>query len=139
MYRLLLHQFLGTNGCSYNNGNCSHLCLNRPDPKGHICACPMGHELLANARTCIVPEAFLLYSRQVDIRRISLETSYNDALIPVPGVRAARALDFDIADNRIYWTDIDLKVSDTLGLLCWTVTVLDDCGQWHQSYFRMID
>lgn len=64
-------------------------------------------------RTCIVPEAFLLFSRHTDIRRISLETNNNNVAIPLTGVKEASALDFDVTDNRIYWTDITLKVSFT--------------------------
>lgn len=61
-------------------------------------------------KTCIVPEAFLLFSRHTDIRRISLETNNNNVAIPLTGVKEASALDFDVTDNRIYWTDITLKV-----------------------------
>ena len=62
----------GTNGCAGDeNGGCSHLCLHRPI--GQTCACPMGLELLADGKQCIVPEAFLLFTRLNDIRRISLE------------------------------------------------------------------
>ena len=68
-------------------------------------------------RTCIVPEAFLLFSRHTDIRRISLETNNNNVAIPLTGVKEASALDFDVTDNRIYWTDITLKVRCTS---CWS-------------------
>jgi low density lipoprotein receptor-related protein 5/6 len=71
----------------------------------------MGLELMADHKTCIVPEAFLLLSHRTDIRRISLELNHNDAVIPLTGVRDASALDFDINDHRIYWTDIYLKVN----------------------------
>lgn len=74
------------------------------------CGCPIGLELIADMRTCIVPEAFLLFSRHTDIRRISLETNNNNVAIPLTGVKEASALDFDVTDNRIYWTDITLKV-----------------------------
>jgi low density lipoprotein receptor-related protein 5/6 len=93
-----------------DNGGCSHLCFNRAPPLSYVCGCASGHELLPDERTCIVPDAFLLYSRRSDIRRISLEASKNDAAIPLDGVKAASALDFDVADNRIYWTDLQLKV-----------------------------
>lgn len=65
-------------------------------------------------KTCIVPEAFLLFSRHTDIRRISLETNNNNVAIPLTGVKEASALDFDVTDNRIYWTDITLKVRGLL-------------------------
>lgn len=74
------------------------------------CGCPNGLELLGDLQSCIVPEAFLLFSRHTDIRRISLETNSNTMAIPLTGVKEASALDFDITDNRIYWTDITLKV-----------------------------
>uniref|UniRef100_A0A3P8UDB5 Low density lipoprotein receptor-related protein 6 n=1 Tax=Amphiprion percula TaxID=161767 RepID=A0A3P8UDB5_AMPPE len=94
----------GTNPCAENNGGCSHLCLYKP--QGIQCGCPIGLELIADMRTCIVPEAFLLFSRHTDIRRISLETNNNNVAIPLTGVKEASALDFDVTDNRIYWTDI---------------------------------
>lgn len=99
---------LGWNQCSDNYGGCSHLCL--PKPLGYVCACPTGQELIADNKTCIVPEAFLLFSRRADIRRISLDTNNNDVVIPISGVQDAFALDFDINDDRIYWTDVELKV-----------------------------
>ena len=99
----------GHNPCGDNNGGCSHLCFFLPT--GIICSCPIGYELLADQRTCIIPEAFLLFSLADDIRRISLETNHNDVEIPLTGVKEAGALDFDINDNRIYWSDIDSKVS----------------------------
>lgn len=98
----------GTNPCAEGNGGCSHLCLYKP--QGVQCGCPIGLELIADMKTCIVPEAFLLFSRHTDIRRISLETNSNNVAIPLTGVKEASALDFDVTDNRIYWTDITLKV-----------------------------
>uniref|UniRef100_A0A4W3II11 Low-density lipoprotein receptor-related protein n=1 Tax=Callorhinchus milii TaxID=7868 RepID=A0A4W3II11_CALMI len=102
-----VHRILGTNPCADDNGGCSHLCLYRP--QGVRCACPIGLELIRDMKTCIVPEAFLLFSRRADIRRISLETNNNNVAIPLTGVKEASALDFDVTDNRIYWTDISLK------------------------------
>ena len=71
----------------------------------------MGLELLENGQVCIVPEAYLIFTRRDNIRRISLEKNHNDVLIPVSGVREASALDFDSNDNRLYWTDITRRVS----------------------------
>lgn len=102
--------FSGFNPCAESNGGCSHLCLYKP--QGVQCGCPIGLELIADMKTCIVPEAFLLFSRHTDIRRISLETNNNNVAIPLTGVKEASALDFDVTDNRIYWTDITLKVRD---------------------------
>ncbi|ESP02557.1 hypothetical protein LOTGIDRAFT_171958 [Lottia gigantea] len=99
----------GTNPCAIKNGGCSHLCLHRPNLKTPTCACPMGLELISNGRTCIVPDAFLLFTIKDDIKRISLEVNHNIQPIPIQGVRDAMSIDFDINDNRIYWTDVQLK------------------------------
>ncbi|XP_037071386.1 low-density lipoprotein receptor-related protein 6-like [Pollicipes pollicipes] len=95
----------GTNRCWGDNAGCSHLCLNTPD--GPACHCPIGHELTKDLKTCIVPKAFLLYSQKKFIRRISLETFLNDVIIPIPGIKQAGALDFNMHDQRIYWMDIN--------------------------------
>lgn len=95
------------NPCAVNNGNCAHLCFNTPTK--YVCACQMGYELESNRRTCVVPEAFLLFARKENIGRISIENPFNDAIIPASGIKDASALDFDIKDNRIYWTDVKAK------------------------------
>lgn len=96
----------GTNDCADNNGWCSHLCLYTP--AGPHCACPMGLELISKGKKCIVPEAFLLYTREGDIKRVSLSESHRVVPIPLKGIEKAMFLDFDIGDNRIYWTDGNL-------------------------------
>lgn len=45
-----------------------------------------------------------------NIRSISLGTNSNDVPIPLNGVKEASALDFDVSERRIYWTDIQAKV-----------------------------
>ena len=93
------------------DGGCSHLCLQRPAGE-YTCACPLGLELRADARTCVQPDSFLVFTRAADIRLLSLRHS-GAATAPIPlgaGVRQATALDFHIADNRIYWSDVSLKV-----------------------------
>ncbi|KAK7073342.1 Low-density lipoprotein receptor-related protein 6 [Halocaridina rubra] len=96
----------GTNPCGRNNGECSHLCLNRPT--NYTCGCPIGYELTQDEKHCVIPEAFLLYTRKEDIRRISLLTSHN-VPIPVTGIQEAMSIDFDSIENRLYWTDISVK------------------------------
>lgn len=104
-----IHRPSGTNTCAENNGNCSHLCLYRPQPLKHVCTCPIGLELRADGHTCIVPEAFLLFSSLSDICRVSLETNQNNQVIPISGVQKPTSIDFDISDSRIYWTDVKLQ------------------------------
>ncbi|KAG8179495.1 hypothetical protein JTE90_027207 [Oedothorax gibbosus] len=102
-----VNEIFGTNPCAINNGNCSHLCLNRPG-NNFTCSCPFGFELTTDNETCIVPEAFLLFSRKENIRRISLESKHDDT-IPISGVQEANALDYDMNDNRVYWTDVSSR------------------------------
>lgn len=57
------------------------------------------------------------------IRSISLGTHGNDVAIPLTGVKEVSALDFDVSERRIYWTDIQAKVRRTslrvlLGQVC---------------------
>lgn len=52
----------GTNDCAVHNGGCSHLCF--WCQRAVRCACPMGMELLSDLRTCVVPEAFLLFTNR---------------------------------------------------------------------------
>lgn len=49
-----------------------------------------GYELESNRRTCVVPEAFLLFARKDNIGRISIENPFNDAIIPASGIKDAR-------------------------------------------------
>ena len=102
-----VNRVLGTNPCAVNNGNCSHLCLYKPKQR-YVCACPMGFELATDSQTCIIPEAFLLFSRKVDIHRISLESHHLD-LIPIAGIQETTSFDYHLTDNRIYWTDVKQK------------------------------
>ena len=48
------------------------------------------YELATDQRTCVVPEAFLLFARRENIGRISIENAHNDAVIPVTGIKDAR-------------------------------------------------
>ena len=123
----------GENSCSVDNGGCSQLCLYRAEPRGHVCHCADGYELTADGVTCVVPDAFLLYLRRNNIRRISLEASLNDATIPLDGVSNARGLDFDSTDSRIYWTDIDFKVSTEFISLYFSSFIC--CGLHHPPCF----
>ena len=100
--------FTGSNACGINNGGCSHLCLFTP--KGPQCACPMGLELISMGKKCIVPEAFLLFTTEADIKRMSLSSQHRVVPIPLKGIKKAQAIDFDIGGNKIYWTDLSLQV-----------------------------
>lgn len=79
----------GVNLCSYNNGGCSHFCLYRHN-NTYVCACQINYELTIDNRTCVIPEAFLLYTRKDSIGRISIENTNNEMTIPITGVKHAR-------------------------------------------------
>ena len=100
----------GSNECSLDNGGCSHLCLKRPS--GYVCACPFGMELFEpNGKLCVVPNAFLLYSINSEMRHVSLEDISNDDALPLPTMRTVDSIDFILADEQIYWLDSQSKVS----------------------------
>ncbi|XP_076470996.1 low-density lipoprotein receptor-related protein 4-like isoform X2 [Babylonia areolata] len=96
-----------------NNGGCSHLCLVAPLPRGHTCACPTGVLMSDDGVNC-EPEMsnFLIFTRRQDIRRISLEVDYfADVVVPTGPLKNAIAIDVDIVQGKVYWTD---TVSDKI-------------------------
>uniref|UniRef100_T1J651 EGF-like domain-containing protein n=1 Tax=Strigamia maritima TaxID=126957 RepID=T1J651_STRMM len=128
-----MHRVIGSNPCAVDNGDCSHLCLYRPNGT-YICACPMRLELTSNERTCILPEAFLLFSRKADIRRISLETNHNDVVIPLAGsisrafmngsnlehvvefgLEVPEGMAVDWVAHNLYWADMKLNRIEVRG------------------------
>ncbi len=60
----------------------------------------------------LVPIGFLLIMQRGDIRRITLDIYKQDIVIPVAGVREAYALDFDLSEERIYWSDVATSYKD---------------------------
>ena len=52
-----------------------------------------------------VPVGFLLIMQRADIRRITLDIYKGDITIPLAGIKEANALDFDLSEERIYWSD----------------------------------
>ena len=74
-----------SNKCSKNNGGCSHLCL--AVPQGRICDCPNGLEISeANGLKCVVPEAFMVYTRKSEIGRVSINApNHSGYILPIKG------------------------------------------------------
>ena len=95
------------NPCAVNNGNCSHLCFNRPH-YDYVCACPTGYELTNDHRTCTVSEAFFVLLRRNDIRRVGFESNRFD-FVPISGLQSAISFDVHVQTNRIYWIDSKAK------------------------------
>lgn len=79
----------GTNPCGIDNGECSHFCLYRHN-RTYICTCQIGYELTKDGHKCVIPEAFLLYTRKDSIGRVSIENGGNEMTIPITGVKHAR-------------------------------------------------
>ncbi|KAL0269033.1 UNVERIFIED_CONTAM: hypothetical protein PYX00_010774 [Menopon gallinae] len=103
-----LGDYKGTNPCAQDNGGCNHLCLNRPG-NNYTCACHLDYELESNLKTCVLAEAFLLFTRKETIGKISIGNRINDITLPITGVKGASGLDFDKTDGKIYWTDTKLR------------------------------
>lgn len=100
---------VGTNPCALNNGNCSHLCLNKPHNQ-YVCACPTGFELDDDLRNCSIPESYFLFLQndkhkdKNDIRRMSF-TSKTFDVVRISGLHSATSFDMNVAENRIYYAD----------------------------------
>lgn len=100
---------LGWNPCADNNGGCNHLCLNRPG-NNYICACQIEYELTHDKKTCVRPDAFLLFARDDAIGSISIEDNNNEnKTIPVINLNQPKDLDLERTTGRVYWTDPGLK------------------------------
>ncbi|KAL1489546.1 hypothetical protein ABEB36_013499 [Hypothenemus hampei] len=98
----------GWNPCKENNGNCSQLCLHRHN-KTSVCACQIDYELTNDKRNCVRPEAFLLYTRNNSIGRISIDNEPIESNLYIPNIRQASSIDFDIRSRRIYWSDSKMR------------------------------
>jgi low density lipoprotein receptor-related protein 5/6 len=99
--------------CDDHNGGCSHLCLLSHQPEyssvTFSCACPTGIQLLPDQKNCASKaESLLIIARQSDIRQLSLDTAdYTHSVLNVRGVKHAIAVDYDIREERVFWTDDD--------------------------------
>lgn len=49
-----------------------------------------GHELSSDGRTCVIPEAFILFACKENIGRISIENANSSSVIPISGVKDVR-------------------------------------------------
>ncbi|XP_077997711.1 prolow-density lipoprotein receptor-related protein 1-like [Glandiceps talaboti] len=102
-----------TNACQSDNvinGNCQQLCL-PVSATDRVCQCTAGYTVrLGDSTQCEGIASFLLYSIDSGIRGISLDPEdETDALTPMTGATLAVAIDFDAAEDYIYWTDTMLS------------------------------
>jgi low density lipoprotein receptor-related protein 5/6 len=100
---------LGWNECVVHHGHCSHLCVAFPNNTGQStlfhCICPTHFTLSPDNHNCIPPETFLLFSQRTAITRIIPDVDAPEVLLPIQGLKAVRALDFDPVDSMVYWID----------------------------------
>ena len=104
---------IGTNACSFNRGNCSHLCLPTSNVT-RVCRCAAGFSVdPSNLTACVGAESFILYSLNWEIKGVSLEHPANETanrtevLGPISRVQMATSVDFIAAQDLIYWVDSD--------------------------------
>ncbi|XP_048835137.1 low-density lipoprotein receptor-related protein 1B-like isoform X4 [Brienomyrus brachyistius] len=98
-----------SNPCKANDGRgpCSHICLISYD-RTVACACPHLMKLSSNNRSCFALKKFLLYARRSEIRGVDVDNPYLNIItaLTVPDIDDVTAVDYDAADERIYWADV---------------------------------
>lgn len=85
----------GSNPCSNNNAGCSHICLYRHNDT-YVCACQINYELMKDKHQCVIPDAFLLYTKKDSMGRISIENGISENSLPITGIKQIRYLLFII-------------------------------------------
>ncbi|MEQ2180384.1 hypothetical protein GOODEAATRI_000741 [Goodea atripinnis] len=102
-------QELNNNPCMERNGGCAHFCFALPGSsqgtQNKKCSCAFG-DLATDKVSCeISKEDYLIYTTESTVRSLRLDPE--DHAVPFPVVNVPRtsvALDFDLTDNRIYFT-----------------------------------
>ncbi|XP_028394968.1 LOW QUALITY PROTEIN: uncharacterized protein LOC114519101 [Dendronephthya gigantea] len=107
----------GVTNCGSNNGGCEHLCFHKV-PSGTSCACQLGFKLANDNTTCedAFKDEFLMFA-DADagkIYQMQLD-SVNVKPIAVPFDKNTKitrpvALEYDWVEDRVYWTDVTLKI-----------------------------
>jgi len=64
-------------------------------------------------RTCVTPDAYLLYSRHDGVHRVSLGDSVvaDDELVVETAASSASAIDCLVSGSQVFWTDSSQKVA----------------------------
>nr|XP_046260892.1 low-density lipoprotein receptor-related protein 2a isoform X2 [Scatophagus argus] len=102
-------QELNYNPCIEANGGCAHFCFALPGSgtggQNKKCSCAFG-DLAADKESCVVSrDDYLIYTTESTVRSLRLDP--DDHALPFPVVNVPRtsvALDFDLTDRRIYFT-----------------------------------
>nr|XP_033800021.1 low-density lipoprotein receptor-related protein 1B [Geotrypetes seraphini] len=97
------------NPCAAGNGRgpCSHLCLINYN-RSAACACPHLMKLSPDKKTCFEMKKFLLYAKHSEIRGVDIDNPYFNFItaFTVPDIDDVTIVDFDAAQERLYWTDV---------------------------------
>jgi len=96
----------GENSCSYQNGNCSHLCI-PISATSRVCKCAIGFQIDPNNVTqCIGSKSFLMFSWNWGLQGISLDPQSNQTLLPpMSKILMATKIDFYHPEKYIFWVD----------------------------------
>lgn len=102
-------QELNHNPCLESNGGCAHFCFALPGSQSSgqnkKCSCAFGN-LAADNESCVVSrDDYLIYTTESTVRSLRLDPEDHGLPFPVVNVpRTSVALDFDLADRRIYFS-----------------------------------
>lgn len=102
-------QELNHNPCLESNGGCAHFCFALPGSgsggQNKKCSCAFGNLAADNASCVVSRDDYLVYTTESTVRSLRLDPEDHGLPFPVVNVpRTSVALDFDIADRRIYFS-----------------------------------